>query len=149
MFQLILSNGENRGWMCDPSKRSEEYIRGVNEFLEFAFQNSAVNGKNLCPCKIFANYKSHSRASVYEHLINPRCGFLRGYKQWLFHGERPTPSSRPNEQQSEMVHDMDGLIHDVFAMHPTKEPTCGEDERNPEVGENVKFYQLEVTYMSL
>ncbi|XP_058740919.1 uncharacterized protein LOC131613250 [Vicia villosa] len=47
-----------------------------------------------------------------------------------------------------MEHDMDGLIHDVFGVHLMEEPTFGEGERNPEVGEsskfgeNIKFYQL-------
>ncbi|MCI35799.1 hypothetical protein A2U01_0057020, partial [Trifolium medium] len=41
-----------------------------------------------------------------------------------------------------MEHDMDGLINDVFAMRHREEPLCVEGERNPEVGENVKFYQL-------
>jgi len=41
---------ENRGWVHDPTKESEEYIRGVNEFLEFVFKNSEENGKILCPC---------------------------------------------------------------------------------------------------
>lgn len=24
--------------MCDPSKQSKEYIQGINEFIEFAFE---------------------------------------------------------------------------------------------------------------
>jgi hypothetical protein len=36
---------EYRGWICDPTKESQEYIRGVNEFLDFAFRNSVENGK--------------------------------------------------------------------------------------------------------
>ena len=65
---------ENRGWVHDPTKESEEYIRGVNEFLEFAFKNSEENGKILCPCIKCANYDSHCRSSVYEHLTDPsRC----------------------------------------------------------------------------
>lgn len=92
---------EYRGWIRDPSKQSDEYIRGVNAFLEFAFQKPEDDGKILCPCKKCANYKSHSRSTVYEHLIDPRYGFLRRYTQWIFHGERPTTSSGSTEQRFE------------------------------------------------
>nr|XP_004494940.1 uncharacterized protein LOC101496411 [Cicer arietinum] len=132
----------DREWMCDPSKKSEEYIRGVNEFLEFAFQNSQINGKIMCPCTKCANCHSYSRVCVYEHLTDPHRGFLRGYRQWIYHGEKPRTSSSATKQNVEMEHDMDGLVHDVFGVHSTEEPICGEGERIPEVRENSKFYEF-------
>ncbi|PNX87156.1 hypothetical protein L195_g043242, partial [Trifolium pratense] len=98
--------------------------------------------KIMCPCIKCANLQSHSRSSVYEHLTDPRRGFLRGYTKWTFHGEEPTTSSGTTEQHLEMGHDMDGLIRDVFTIPPLEERFFGEGERNPEVGENVKFYKL-------
>ena len=88
------------------------------------------------------NCKPHYRSSVYDHLTDKKRGFLRGYTQWIFHGEKSTTSSGTMEKQSEMGHDMGGLIRDVFAMPPSEEIFSGEGERNPEVGENVKFYKL-------
>ncbi|CAK8577436.1 unnamed protein product [Lathyrus sativus] len=41
-----------------------------------------------------------------------------------------------------MDHDIDGLIHDVFGVHLTEDQISGKGERNPEVGESTKFYQL-------
>ncbi|XP_073224845.1 uncharacterized protein [Cicer arietinum] len=131
-----------REWMCDPSKKREEYIQGVNEFLEFAFQNSQINGKIMCPCTKCANFHSYSPVCVYEHLTDPHRGFLRGYKQWIYHGEKPRTSSSATKQNVEMEHDMDGLVHDVFGIHSTEEPICGEGERIPEVRENSKFYKF-------
>ncbi|XP_074591175.1 uncharacterized protein LOC141847094 [Curcuma longa] len=81
---------DSRDWMSDPTKKTEEYIRGVNEFLEFAFQNVEADGKIFCPCKKCANTHRHSRTNIYLHLTDPHRGFLRGYRQWIFHGERPT-----------------------------------------------------------
>jgi len=130
----------HREWMHDPTKQSKEYIKGVNEFLEFAFQNSKSN-KILCPCTNCANCLKGSRTSVREHLIDPRRGFVRGYRQWVFHGEEPTTSSRTVELV-EMEHNMGGLINDIFGVHLMEEPTLGEGERNPQVGECSKFYQL-------
>ncbi|XP_004490351.1 uncharacterized protein [Cicer arietinum] len=131
----------HREWMGDESKQSVEYIQGVNEFLEFAFQNSEINGKIMCPCTNCANCHSYSRRIVYEHLTNPRCGFLRGYRRWVFHGEKPTTSSTTTERV-EMEHDMDGLINDIFVIDSIKEPFCGEGGRNPDVGETSKIYQF-------
>ncbi|KAK2433934.1 hypothetical protein QL285_019136 [Trifolium repens] len=88
------------------------------------------------------NCKPHYRSSVYDHLTDKNRGFLRDYTQWIFHGEKSTTSSGTMEKQSEMGHDMGGLIRDVFAMPPSEEIFSGEGERNPEVGENVKFYKL-------
>ncbi|XP_058741920.1 uncharacterized protein LOC131614337 [Vicia villosa] len=137
----------HREWMRDPSKQSKEYIQGVDEFLEFAFRSSKTKRKILCPCTICANCHEQSRTSVREHLTDPRRGFLIGYRQWIFHGEKPT-TTNSTTGHVEMEHDMDGLIHDVFRVHSMEEPTFGEGEGNLEVGEsskfgeNTKFYQL-------
>ena len=130
----------HREWMYDPTKQSKDYIEGVNEFIEFAFRNSKTN-KILCPCTHCANYHKGSRTSVREHLIDPRRGLVRGYKKWVFHGEDPKTSNQRTEH-AEMEHDMDGLINDVFGIHLMEEAALGEGDRNPQVGENSKFYQL-------
>lgn len=137
---------DSRDWMSDPTKKTEEYIRGVNEFLEFAFRNVEADGKIFCPCKKCANTHLRTRTSVYLHLTDPRRGFLRGYRQWVFHGERPTiPLNRSFEEPREMEHDMEGLLEDAFAMHPMEEETHdNNEERNPQQREENadKFYQL-------
>ncbi|XP_024631542.1 uncharacterized protein [Medicago truncatula] len=120
---------EYRGWICNPTKQSDEYIRGVNTFLEFAFQTPEDDGKILCPCTKCANYKSHSRSTVYEHLTDPRYGFLRRYTEWIFHGERSTTSSciskihKPKKLKASLSEKQE-LLDELKQMRESQERTC-------------------------
>ncbi|PPD88671.1 hypothetical protein GOBAR_DD14413 [Gossypium barbadense] len=66
----------------------------------------------------------HHREVVYEHLIVD--GFVKGYKQWLFHGECPRSTSSSTMEvsypvtayhQSDRGDDMEGMLRDAFNMH--------------------------------
>jgi hypothetical protein len=59
----------HKNWMTK-NKWSEESVRVVNEFLEFAFNNGAVNGMIRCPCTRCANGTSWVQGMVHAHLIN-------------------------------------------------------------------------------
>ena len=61
------------------------YLQGVERFLVFAFSNSAVGRKILCPCRKCVNSFWKEASEVREHLICD--GFLRGYRTWNLHGE--------------------------------------------------------------
>jgi hypothetical protein len=64
------------------------YKQGVNSFLAFAFRQSAVGNKILCPCRKCVNSFWREAGEVREHLI---CvGFLKGYTTWTLHGEAST-----------------------------------------------------------
>src|SRR4051812_10015746 len=60
----------DKSWISNNSATQEEYIRGILNFLDFAFANSSENGKILCPCTKCVNCKKRSRMDVYEHLIS-------------------------------------------------------------------------------
>jgi hypothetical protein len=57
----------------------------VNGFLAFAFKNSAVGGKILCPCRKCVNSFWREASDIREHLICD--GFIQGYTTWNLHGE--------------------------------------------------------------
>ena len=61
----------------------------MNSFLAFAFRNSTVGNKILCPCQKCVNSFWKVASVVREHLICD--GFLKGYTTWNLHGE-PTSS---------------------------------------------------------
>lgn len=107
----------DKSWIYDNSLNKEKYISGVLSFLDFAFAKSSKDGNILCPCTKCVNCKWRSRMDVYEHLIKYR--FLKGYVNWIFHGEQFSSSDSLNTSQveGEFDHDMDTLIHDAFAMH--------------------------------
>ena len=95
-------------------------MRGVNNFLEFVFNNETVNGKIRCPCTRCANGTSWVQGMVHAHLIY--YGICQGYTCWYAHGEQlgtafshhatNTPLNR------EPIHDgssgMRDMLHEVF-----------------------------------
>lgn len=109
----------DKSWISDSTVTKEKYIRGVLSFLQFAFTNSSIDGKILCPCTKCVNCNKCTHMNCYEHIINH--GFLRGYINWIFHGEEASYSKTisMSHVEREFDHDMDSMIHDAFAMHTT------------------------------
>ncbi|XP_019239923.1 PREDICTED: uncharacterized protein LOC109219903 [Nicotiana attenuata] len=109
-----MDNGDKR-WMS-LRRSTDEYIQGVNDFLNKTFERASQGNEILCPCKECANYFWYYRNVVKDHLIVN--GFVHGYTKWVFYGEgfssRKTPCLSNNDEGSEMHDDIDGLLHDIF-----------------------------------
>ncbi|XP_062103263.1 uncharacterized protein LOC133814297 [Humulus lupulus] len=93
----------DRSWMSIRDRTAEDYVNGVETFLNFAIENAPPDSDGLisCPCKKCVNFKKMSLADVRGHLffngINPN------YKEWSWHGEyvpSQTPHSRKNVRYS-------------------------------------------------
>ena len=81
----------DKSWMNLPQDY-EEYKRGLETFLDFAFQNESHNEKILCPCINCKNYLMRTHEECRVHLI---ChGFIKGYTRWICHGEVSLTSFR-------------------------------------------------------
>jgi hypothetical protein len=89
----------DKNWM-DLPRQTDEYIKGVDSFLEYAFSKSAKGNTILCPCKVCKNSCWRASDVVREHLICE--GFSEGYITWLYHGE-PSSSFFANTQQPDRV----------------------------------------------
>ncbi|XP_010327667.1 uncharacterized protein [Solanum lycopersicum] len=105
----------DKSWM-NLRRSTNEYIDGVNDFLDKAFERASQGNEILCPCKKCFNRNCHCRNMVEDHLI---ChGFVHGYTKWVFHGEgfssRNTPHPTDEEETSNMYDDIDILLHDTF-----------------------------------
>ncbi|WVZ62416.1 hypothetical protein U9M48_012172 [Paspalum notatum var. saurae] len=74
--QLLSKCIMDKSWM-DMPRQTNEYIKGVDNFLDFAFSNSAKANKILCPCKACQNCFWGVSDVVREHLICE--GFTEGY----------------------------------------------------------------------
>ncbi|KAK8568967.1 hypothetical protein V6N12_007500 [Hibiscus sabdariffa] len=114
----------DKTWINLRSRASEECIKGVTNFLKFAFERTE-DGKIRCPCVHCVNTYRVSRRDVFDHLICD--GFLKGYVHWIFHGERcdgftPIPS---NVEEKEFEHNIHNLLHDMMA-----EPVMYNDASN-------------------
>ena len=93
---------ENLSKYCiDSPQSAEEYIKGIENFLDFAFQNSNLNNDDndddddepeiLCACNKCVNRFCFTREVVSNHLITHK--FNKRYKVWNFHGEGLTAGS--------------------------------------------------------
>ncbi|KAM3287466.1 putative protein isoform X4 [Capsicum chacoense] len=74
----------DKSWMRCTDTSSDVYIKGVDNFLQFAFKHSEVDGEILFPCTLCNNVLNGSRADVREHLIIS--GIVKNYTRWLHHG---------------------------------------------------------------
>ncbi|XP_019226844.1 PREDICTED: uncharacterized protein LOC109208231 [Nicotiana attenuata] len=95
----------NREWMYRRLTRglyNPEFIRGVEQFIEFAKNHrEGRDGERLrCPCnrKKCQNRNFEDVLTVHEHLL--RDGFVPGYHIWYLHGENEV--TRNINQHEEM-----------------------------------------------
>ncbi|XP_049391622.1 uncharacterized protein LOC125856085 [Solanum stenotomum] len=105
----------DKSWM-DLRRSTDEYIRGVKDFLDKAFERASQGDEILCPCKKCFNRYWHCRNVVEDHLI---ChGFVHGYTKWVFHGEgfssRNTPHPTNDDETFGRQDGIDKLLQDTF-----------------------------------
>ncbi|KAG8363818.1 hypothetical protein BUALT_Bualt19G0061800 [Buddleja alternifolia] len=108
----------DKSWMRKP-RSTKDYERGLNEVLDMAFGHVCLNGKIHCPCKFCKNAKWVNRDVAKDHLTVD--GFMKGYTNWVAHGEDST-SGQVNFQinnEFNMIDDMQGLVHDAFGIKDT------------------------------
>jgi len=84
-------------------RHTKTYLQGVNGFLAFAFSNSAVGSKILCPCRKCVNSFWKEASEVRQHLICD--GFLKGYRTWNLHGEASSSVNHGNCDAAEVIED--------------------------------------------
>ena len=92
-------------------------MQGVNSFLAFAFRNSAVGSKILCPCTKCVNSFWREASDICEHLICD--GFQKGYTTWNLHGEPFSSVRHGNFDGDEVIEesneddDISSLLRDL------------------------------------
>ena len=77
----ILMDHRNRKWI--DINNLNEYLGGVNEFLEFAFRNR--DEKVSCPCKKCVNHFHRSKKVIFDLLVEHR--MIEDYDTWYCHEE--------------------------------------------------------------
>ena len=103
----------NRSWIQAP-RITEEYEKGVHDFLEFAKQHAPVlDGLYFCPCVNCVNGRRQSLDNIKSHLICD--GFSWSYANWIWHSELPDMS---RDAEIEVVHvetgdRMEDMIRDL------------------------------------
>ncbi|KAA8515604.1 hypothetical protein F0562_018785 [Nyssa sinensis] len=110
----------DKSWIDLEYRLDESYVKGVNEFLNFAMANKLPGSEIYCPCRKCQNIKLVQEKVAYEHIIVN--GFLQNYKNWIYHGEPLCTNGRDNDaatrpnSKSSMCDDMVGMIHDAFGI---------------------------------
>jgi len=104
-------------------RNTPEYMEGLNKFLDFAFANSGVREKIICPCQKCNFNKWQCCGVVHEHLILKP--FPVGYKVWLLHRERTRVNVidethvMPQEDNERVFanNPMCDMVNDAFGYH--------------------------------
>ncbi|KAK7306021.1 hypothetical protein VNO77_43935 [Canavalia gladiata] len=75
----------DKSWI-DMPRNTDEYLDGLDKFLDFAFENGSINDTIRCPCHKCRFNKWATRDDVRDHLICK--AFPENYKFWIWHGEK-------------------------------------------------------------
>lgn len=104
----------NKDWV-DLPRYCEEYISGVIHFLDVAFTKGKFEGEEiLCPCVVCCNHIWAKRDVVFDHLVSK--GFVKGYKDWIYHGEGISDMDVDSDTDVDFSSDDDigGLLFETF-----------------------------------
>ncbi|GAA0140772.1 hypothetical protein LIER_02063 [Lithospermum erythrorhizon] len=80
-----------------------DIVKGLEEFLQFAYSRRPSNSDIFCPCVKCQNRRSFTRDIVKEHCS--RHGFMSSYTNWIYHGE--PYATRNDSQMEETIEDND------------------------------------------
>ncbi|KAL3502020.1 hypothetical protein ACH5RR_036469 [Cinchona calisaya] len=95
------------------SRNSKAYKKGMQDFLDFSFLHSSIDGMILCPYKTCKNGICMRKEDEEVHL---RCtGFMKGYTQRIAHGELSSYRAYTSTDSGfDHVDDMQEMLHDAY-----------------------------------
>ena len=112
-MELMTYIDMDQSWM-NARRISQEYQKGVEEFLRFACENGkSVQGKYFCPCVRCLNHIRQEVGEIRDHLFV--YGIVKSYTIWTWHGEiLDIPTTSTAEQFDEGMDDnLEDMIRDV------------------------------------
>ena len=130
----------NKSWMQITDRTTPLYDKGVQEFLDFAF-NSFEKGKLLrCPCRKCRNDLFCGRKVMYEHLIIN--WIKRDYVIWEHHGEVISEPDEFDDDQNNCNDGIRDMLHDLGSAMNIENIT-GAEEINYTTGTNTNSVNKE------
>ncbi|BBH07194.1 Ankyrin repeat family protein [Prunus dulcis] len=114
----------SRRWIQNPNRCSDEYLDGIEDFIEFARRHNPGATRIRCPCRRCNNTLWETIENVGFHLV--RNGMIETYSIWNLHGEQLDHASSSNATRMDSVEPivdpndqvMD-IIEDVFPFAST------------------------------
>ena len=84
-----MNGRQEKSWIYNRRKNGKfslRFLRGLEEFLDFARRNS-MSFEIRCPCKICKSCCYKEPNEIREHLM--RKGFVENYYEWEYHQKTP------------------------------------------------------------
>ncbi|VVA40571.1 PREDICTED: transposon [Prunus dulcis] len=117
----------DKSWIDLTDRSSNQYLNGLESFLDFAFDNSLGDTRIYCPCKKCYNRYFVTREVARAHIIVD--GFWSKYKNWT-HGQRHqslyVDKYMGNSSASVVDDDIIGMVHEAFE-HPNLDSSMRND----------------------
>ncbi|KAI5334996.1 hypothetical protein L3X38_025129 [Prunus dulcis] len=137
----------SRRWIQYPNRCSDEYLDGIEDFIEFARRQNPGATRIRCPCRKCNNTLWETIENVGFHLV--RNGMIETYSIWNLHGEQLDHASSSNATRMDSVEPivdhndqvMD-IIEDVFPFASTNISNEREDDV-PTPIDSAEFEQYE------
>nr|XP_033511982.1 uncharacterized protein LOC104096129 isoform X1 [Nicotiana tomentosiformis]XP_033511983.1 uncharacterized protein LOC104096129 isoform X2 [Nicotiana tomentosiformis] len=108
----------DKSWIEKP-RNTNEYLLGLDKFLDSAFKNAVVEDTIRCPCPKCGFGKWQTREIVHDHLICKP--FPQNYVIWNLHGEKQVVEpSGDRDVMQEMFHpenSIETMINDAFGQY--------------------------------
>lgn len=120
---------------------SDEFRKGVGEFLVFAMDHVNARGKIRCPCSDCGNMKLKDLGDVKGDLFT--YGFKANYVKWIHHGESFVEQRKDQPERMNIMFDGQSMVID--AAGPDFQWDSVDNNRTPEEEPNESakgFYKL-------
>ncbi|KAI5339109.1 hypothetical protein L3X38_018381 [Prunus dulcis] len=137
----------SRRWIQNPNRCADEYLDGIEDFIEFARRHNPGATRIRCPCRRCNNTLFESIETVGFHLV--RNGMIETYSIWNLHGEQVDHASSSNSPRVDNVEpivdpndQVMGIIQDAFPFASTNINQEGEDDV-PTPIDSAEFEQYE------
>ncbi|CAL9012897.1 unnamed protein product [Prunus brigantina] len=131
----------SKRWIQNPNRCADEYLDGIQDFIEFARRHNPGATRIRCPCRRCNNTLWETIENVGFHLV--RNGMIETYSIWNLHGEQVDHASSSNVETIVDPNDevMD-IIQDAFPFASTNINQEGEDDV-PTPIDSAEFEQYE------
>ncbi|KAI5312146.1 hypothetical protein L3X38_041319 [Prunus dulcis] len=137
----------SRKWIQNPNRCADEYLDGIEDFIEFARRHNPGATRIRCPCRRCNNTLWETIENVGFHLV--RNGMIETYSIWNLYGEQvdhASSSNAPRVDNVEPIMDLNdevmGIIQDVFPFASANINHEGEDDV-PTPIDSAEFEQYE------
>ncbi|KAI5312352.1 hypothetical protein L3X38_041525 [Prunus dulcis] len=114
----------SRRWIQNPNRCSDEYLDGIEDFIEFARRHNPGATRIRCPCRRCNNTLWETIKNVGFHLV--RNGMIETYSIWNLLGEKLDHASSSNATRMDSVEpivdpndQVIDIIEDVFPFAST------------------------------